>query len=107
MPVPVVVTGSFIHKNGRPVRGRLRFTPCRMWVIQDGVAWATLAPEVTLEQNGSFSVQVTPTDSDDVQWCYTVDTPAGRFWIAVPSDAVGYTLKELIDEHRSGSRTTD
>jgi hypothetical protein len=107
MPAIVTVTGSFVYTSGKAVRGLVRFTPCRGWVIEDGVAWATLAPEVMLGSDGSFSAQVTPTDSDDVSWCYLVESPAGTFHITVPTTEVGYTLKELIDVSRPGSRSSD
>lgn len=103
MPKTVTVTGSFQYKNGRPVQGLVRFEPSRLWVIQDEIAWACLAPETMLNSDGSFSVQLTPTDTDVIWWRYRVSTPAGMFEIAVPYVSTGYTLKELVSEHRSGT----
>ena len=103
MPHEVTVTGSFQHKNGRPAQGLVRFEPSRLWVIQDDVAWACLAPEVALGPDGSFSVQLTPTDTDVIWWRYRVESPAGLFEVAVPYVRTGYLLKELISEHRSGA----
>jgi hypothetical protein len=108
-PVPrtVTVTGSFHHKNGRPVQGLVRFTPGRLWVIEGTIAWACLAPEPVLAADGSFSVQLTPTNTDSVWWRYRVDTPAGSYEVSVPWVKTGYTLRELVDEHRSGTRAAD
>jgi hypothetical protein len=78
-----------------------------MWVIEENVAWATLAPELMLSEVGSFTAQVTATDTDSVPWCYSAETPAGTFQITVPYYEVGYTLKELIDVSRPGSRSAD
>lgn len=105
MPRTVTVTGSFQHKDGRPVQGRIRFMPSRLWVIQDDVAWACLAPEPVLDPDGSFSVQLTPTDTDVIWWRYRVETPAGAWEVSVPYVRTGYTLKELVDVHHPGTRT--
>jgi hypothetical protein len=103
MPPTCTIIGSF-ERRGRPVDGWVRFTPRRLWVIQDHVAWACLAPRVQL-LNGCFSVEVTPTDYDGVLWRYDVETPAGTYTIAVPQTLGGcYHLKELIGEHRPGTR---
>ena len=105
MPRTVTVTGSFQHKNGRPVQGLVRFMPNRLWVIQDEVAWACLAPEPVLASDGSFSVQLTPTDTDPIWWRYRVESPAGAWELSVPWVKTGYTLKELVSEHHPGPRT--
>ena len=102
MPPTCTIQGSF-SQRGRPVEGWVRFTPRRLWVVQEGVHWACLAPTVQLYQ-GSFLVQVTPTDVDGVPWEYEVETPAGRFRVTIPQNHGGYSLKELIDEHHPGSR---
>ena len=106
MPRTVTITGSF-HHHDRPVQGLVRFVPDRLWVMQDGVAWACLAPEARLAKDGSFSVQVTPTDTDECWWQYVVDTPAGLFTITTPWVRTGYTLRELIHEHHPGTRPPD
>ena len=105
MPRTVTVTGSFQHKNGRPVQGVVRFLPSRLWVIQHDIAWACLAPERRLLADGSFSVQLTPTDTDLIWWRYRVLTPAGSFEVSVPWVKTGYTLRELVDEHHPEPRT--
>ena len=99
------VTGSF-HRNGQPVQGLVRFTPSRLWVVHGGITWACLAPEVMLSADGSFSVQVTPTDSDPVWWRYVIETPAGWWEVSIPACEVGVTLKGLIGEHHPGSRAS-
>lgn len=104
MPRTVTVTGSFQHTNGSPVQGLVRFMPSRLWVIQDEIAWACLAPEQVLAPDGSFAVQLTPTDTDVIWWRYRVETPAGQWEVSVPWVKTGYTLKELVDVHHPGTR---
>lgn len=99
------VTGSFQRKDGRPVQGLVRFTPSRLWVVVKDITWACLAPEVQLAEDGSFSVQVTPTDTDSVWWRYLIETPAGWWEVSVPHNEAGYTLKGLVGEHHPGSRS--
>jgi len=103
MPTTVTVTGSFI-RNLRPVLGMVRFTPERLWVIDGGVAWATLAPVAVLA-DGRFTVEVTPTDSDGVPWYYRVETPAGNWRLRISRARPHYGLKELLDEHHPGPRS--
>lgn len=105
-PSTVTVAGSFQHRDGSPVQGVVRFTPSRLWVITGGIAWACLAPVVWLDADGKFSVQVTPTDIDAIMWRYYVETPAGGWEVSVPQSEAGYSLRGLIDEHRSGPRTS-
>jgi hypothetical protein len=105
MPRTVTVTGSFQYKNGRPVQGLVRFMPSRLWVIQEEIAWACLAPEVPLARDGSFLVELTPTDTDVIWWRYRVESPAGCWELSVPWVKTGYTLKELVSEHHPGTRT--
>ena len=96
-PPTCTVTGAFTFEGeDRPVQGLVRFTPERLWVIREGIAWAVLAPEVQLEKDGSFVVQVTPTNIDSVPWRYLVETPAGPFKIAVAMNETGHTLRELL-----------
>lgn len=102
-PSTVTLTGSF-ERNGQPVRGFLRFTPSRLWVVRDRTAWACLAPELAIEPDGSFVTRVTATDTDAIPWHYLVDTPAGLFQIEVPWSEDGYSLRGLVGEHRSGPR---
>jgi hypothetical protein len=92
----VHVIGGFSTERGRiPARGAMiRFTPLRMWVIDRGVAWACLAPEMILD-HGGFDVQVTPTDTDPVPWKYLVDCPAGRYLIEVPGTQMIWSFKDL------------
>jgi hypothetical protein len=105
MPVSVTVYGSFA-RGQTPVQGLVRFTPERLWVICDDIPWASLAPEVQLDANGRFEVDLTATDNDSVPWYYQVESPAGLFRIRVFKQCSCYGLKELIVEHRSGQRPT-
>lgn len=103
-PCTVTVTGSFQHKDGRPVQGLVRCTPSRLWVVVDDTTWACLAPDVAVEPDGSFVARLTATDNDAIGWHYHLDTPAGPFDIEVPAGA-GYSLKGLVGEHHPGSRS--
>lgn len=105
MPGTVTVTGSFA-RNDRPVRGRVRFVPERLWVIEAGVAWATLAPDVELI-DGRFTVLLTPTDTDTVPWYYTLESPIGTTRFRVYRACPHYGLKELLDEHHPGPRSAN
>lgn len=96
MPNICVVSGSFSNNN-RPVKGWIQFTPSRLWVVENGINWACLAPTVRLDTDGSFIAMLTPTDTDAVPWHYEVDTPAGSFEILVPKEGTMYSLRELVD----------
>jgi hypothetical protein len=102
-PLTVTITGSFVHKNGRPVQGLVRFTPSRSWVVVDAITWACLAPTVAIEPDGSFVAVVTATDNDSVPWFYIVEAPGGPYDIEVPA-GTGYSLRGLLDEHHPGAR---
>ena len=94
---PVTVQGSFVTENGERVEGVVGFVPEPLWVMEDGKAYATLAPVATLV-DGSFKVELTPTNvgrSGRDTWHYKAITPAGIFKIAVPRGGPHY-LKELI-----------
>lgn len=99
MPRRVTVVGQFV-RGETPVRGRVRFTPDQLWVIEEGVAWATLAPEAELWEDGRFAVELTASS----WWKYLVETPAGEFHLRIPYREAEYTLKELIDVHHPGQR---
>jgi hypothetical protein len=105
MPRTCVVSGSFVHDE-QPAQGLVRFTPSRLWVVQDGITWACLAPEVVLGRDGSFVAQVTATDTDTVPWYYYISTPAGCFQCYVPWNEAGWSLRELIREHHPGPGST-
>src|SRR5436190_1376549 len=103
-PLVCTVTGSF-HRNGRPAKGLVRFTPERLWVMQGGTTWAALAPTVELDEDGSFEAGVTATDTDAIHWRYQVETPAGTYRVEVLHKTAGHRLKELMNEHRPRPRT--
>jgi hypothetical protein len=104
MPASVTVYGSFA-RGQTPVQGLVRFTPERLWVIENGICWAALAPWTELDAEGRFEVLLTPTDTDTVPWYYLVETPAGNWRIRVYRQCPVYGLKELIVEHRPGPRS--
>jgi hypothetical protein len=105
MPLSCTITGSFARK-GTPVQGLVRFTPRRLWVVRAGTTWACLAPEVRLAPDGSFVARVTATDNDAIMWTYLIDTPAGRFETYVPWSQAGWSLRELVHEHRPRQGTS-
>ncbi len=89
------IEGRFVHENGEPVLGRVKFTPSKIWLDDDdGNTYPCLAPEVTLE-DGAFTVEVTRTDTYIYPWFYTVDTPLGTFTIWVEHDGV-QNLKGML-----------
>jgi hypothetical protein len=102
VPNAAWVSGSFHYTAGdRPVAGTVRFTPQYLWVFDQGVYWATLAPEVELDENGRFGAWLTVTDP---WWSYLMETPAGVFHFHVPGDRVTYTLPELLNVDHPGER---
>jgi hypothetical protein len=107
MPRTVPITGSFAYPGGQPVLGKVVFTPQRLWVMQEGVAWASLAPVVELDRQGSFLVYVTPTDTDSVPWHYQVEAPNGVAIFSVPWVKTGYSLRELLHDSHTQSRSSD
>jgi hypothetical protein len=102
MPRSCVITGTFINQRQRPVKGLVRFTPSRLWVVRDGITWACLAPRVWLANDGGFVTMVTATDNDSVPFTYHIETPAGEFEAYVPWQETGYSLPDLL--HRHGVR---
>lgn len=96
MPRYCHVSGSFTQ-DGRPVMGMIRFTPSRLWVVEDGIHWACLAHTQTLDEDGSFDAFLTPTDTDRVPWHYIVESPAGLFNVLLPQLGQSYSLRELVD----------
>ena len=99
-----IISGSLFHHD-QPAHGLLRFVPNRLWVIQDGVTWACLAPEVQLDPDGSFVAQVTATDSDAIMWTYQILFARYLYEVHVPWNEAGWSLKELISEHHPGPRS--
>lgn len=104
---PCTVTGSFVCEHGKPVQGLVRFMPYALWIYEENTRWATLAPELVLGPDGAFVAELTATDSGSYPWTYHAYTPAGVFEFMVPWRETGYTLRELIHEHRAGARTED
>jgi len=102
--LPTCTVTARFTRNDEPVQGLVRFTPSRLWVVRDGITWACLAPEVRLSEDGSFTVEVTPTDTDPVWWRYLIETPAGWWEASIPHNEAGYTLRGLVGEHHPGSR---
>jgi hypothetical protein len=105
MPALITVTGCFL-RHGQPVQGLVRFTPERLWVVEDGITWAALAPHAELV-GGRFTVQLTPTDTDTVPWYYQIECPAGTWRFRIYRACAHYGLKELLDEHHPRAGTTD
>jgi hypothetical protein len=104
-PPTCVITGSFTHRK-QPARGLVRFTPSRLWVVLSGITWACLAPDVQLGPDGSFVARVTATDCDPIPWTYYICTPAGCYETYVPLNDAGWSLRELVHEHRVGTGTS-
>lgn len=105
-PHTVRVIGSFRYLDPagekRPVSGLIRFTPERLWVIKDGITWATLSARARLDEDGAFCVELTPTDTDALWWHYLVETPAGGYRVRAPWSVDGHLLTDLIKSARGG-----
>jgi hypothetical protein len=104
MPGMVQVVGGFAL-HGQPAQGLITFTPSRLWVVHEGRTWACLAPTVELDAFGQFVVLLTPTDTDSVPWYYLVQSGAGN-WVIRPRGTELLHLKDLVDEHHPGPRST-
>lgn len=92
---PVTVVGRFITTQNVTVDGPIKFIPSRIWLDHEDQTFPTLAPEVELDR-GEFSVQLTPTDTLEFPWRYTVICPVGSWSIYVPTTDEILTLKELL-----------
>ena len=96
MPSMVQVVGGF-SRNGEPARGWIQFIPSRLWVVEDNIHWACLAPTIKLDEMGQFAVLLTPTDTDPVPWFYLVKSDAGQ-WVISPKGHKILHLKDLVHQ---------
>jgi len=92
---PVTVVGRFITPQNVTVDGDIKFIPSRVWFDHDGETYPSLAPEVKLV-NGEFAVQLTPTDTTEFPWRYTVVCPVGSWSIQIPTTDEILLLKDLL-----------
>lgn len=53
------VVGRFLKSDGTPIDGEIVFLPEKLWKVEYGVAMATLAPRVQLE-DGKFEADLSP-----------------------------------------------
>lgn len=90
----VQVHGRFIQPSGKPSTGKVSFIPSKMWYEEDGVLYANLAREVTLDE-GKFQVELDRTDQTSVPWHYTVLCPIGRWTVFLTEDGPTQ-LRDLI-----------
>lgn len=81
----VQVSGGFMHKDGSPVEGKVRFTPSQLWFEEDGIVYANIAREVQLV-NGDFCVYLSRTDATTFPWHYTMDSPLGKWSVFITND---------------------
>ena len=92
-----LVTGKFVDGDNQPITGIIKFEPSRLWVDKDGKSYATLAPEVQLDENGGFAVMLTPTHGhDNYKWHYTVYCPVGKWSIQVEETADMVSIRKLL-----------
>ena len=70
-----IIVGRFLKSDGTPVEGEIVFLPDKLWTIEYGIAMATLAPRVQLE-DGRFEAEVTPGH-------YTVVCPLGEWRVKI------------------------
>lgn len=98
----LTVTGTYVDLDGQPVAGTVTFMPSA--VLQDPAANQIILPKlitVTLDVNGSFTVQLPATDDPDItpSFTYTVteQVPGGRtYTFALPINTPGGVL-DLAD----------
>jgi len=69
------IVGRFLKTDGTPVEGEIIFLPEKLWIVEYGIAVATLAPRITLE-DGRFEADVTP-------GIYTVVCPLGKWKVKI------------------------
>lgn len=94
----VTVGGRFVHADGTPATGRIKFIPSKIWIDDaDGKSYPTLAPEVPLVE-GRSKVEVTRTDTFVDPWFYTVVTPVGTHTIWIETDGP-INLRDLLPKH--------
>lgn len=93
----VMIKGRFVNERTKqPVQGRIKFIPQRLWVNEEDIAYAALAPEMDLV-GGYFYAQLTPTHGhDDVPWMYTVECPVGTWNIEIPESDDDVYLSMLL-----------
>jgi parallel beta-helix repeat protein len=101
MAIEVEVRGQYLHADGSPASGRVKFTP-RVQVVStvDDVVYPPAAVFADLDAEGRFAVDLRATDDPDAEptgWTYEVRLylngwALGRedeFDIAVPASAAG------------------
>lgn len=81
----VQVVGRFVTESKKPVEGKIRFIPSRIWVDHEGETYPTMAWDGDLV-SGSFLVYLTRTDTGLVPWHYTVETPVGTWQVEITQD---------------------
>ena len=98
----IAVGGRFVNEKKEPIAGRIvKFTPNKIWIIEDGQAYATYAPEVMTDEDGRFCVELTRTDQAEYNWHYTVECPMGKWTIHVEGDKPR-GLAELLPKRFTG-----
>jgi hypothetical protein len=95
----VQVSGRFISPVFGPVAGDIKFTPSKIWVIEDEIAYPTPAPHVELDE-GEFCVELVRTDQHGVSWFYTVECPVGKWTIKITQNGPLF-LKDLLPKRLS------
>jgi len=93
----VEVSGRFVDDTGAPVVGSLvKFVPSKIWVEdKDGNTYPAYAPEVILDSQGNFCVELSRTDTADFMWHYTVFCPVGK-WTVYINEEGPLRLRDLL-----------
>lgn len=99
MPESVFVSGQFLSKAlGKPVDGIVYLIPSRMWIEEDGIFYAIMAPTIHTE-DGNFKAEVTACHPrpGDKGWHYRILCPSG-VWTMRPDGPQGteLSLADLI-----------
>jgi len=92
----VEVSGRFV-KGKEPVAGTISFMPSRGWITEGGTTWAVLAPTVELDELGRFRVLLSRTDTNNLDWEYTLHSPMGQLTFKVETDGP-VSLKKLVNK---------
>lgn len=76
-----VVVGRFLKSDGSPYAGEITFLPEKLWTVENGKAYAALAPRIQLD-DGKFRAEVSVGH-------YIVTCPLGKWRIKISETLEG------------------
>jgi hypothetical protein len=101
----VVVTGHYLHPDGRPCRGSIRIEPEPAQLVSAAQGVIILGPaEVQLDESGRLTVELLATDASGITpsgWTYRVteqlsDAPGRTYRLALPAAVRTVSLPAAI-----------